>query len=252
MSSNDHESNGRRQFLLSGAAAGLVLASGPALAQGRKTTRPQTSKPMKIGVIGAGRIGGTVGALWVKAGHEVLFSSRHPDRLKSLVEPLGPRARAGWPKEAAAFGEVVLVSVPYKAVPQIGRDFGKLLAGKVVLETGNPYPFRDGEMAVAARSRGTGLTSKSFLPGVRLVRAFNSIGHYSLQSEAHRTGPKVGVPLASDDKGALAVAAQLVRDAGFEPVIVGGLERAKEFDVGTSVYGQALPARTIRARLGLK
>ena len=252
MQRNDHEADGRREFLLGAFAAGLVLASGPALAQGRKTTRPLTSKRMKIGVIGSGRIGGTVGALWVKAGHEVLFSSRHPDRLNSLVEPLGPRARAGWPKEAAAFGEVVLVSVPYKAVPQIGRDFGKLLAGKVVLETGNPYPSRDGEMAVAARSRGTGLSSKSFLPGVRLVRAFNSIGHYSLQSEAHRIGPKVGVPLAGDDNGALAVAAQLVRDAGFEPVIVGGLERAKEFDVGTSVYGQALPARTIRARLGLK
>jgi predicted dinucleotide-binding enzyme len=239
----------RRQFLLSAgaAAAGLMLASAP----GRAET-PKTSKPMKIGVIGSGRIGGTVGSLWVKAGHEVLFSSRHPNELKSLVEPLGPRARAGWPKEAAAFGEVVLVSVPYKAVPQIGRDFAKELAGKVVLETGNPYPGRDGEMALAARSKGTGLASKSFLPGVRLVRAFNSIGSYSLRSEAHRSGEKVGVPLAGDDRQALAVAAQLVRDAGFEPVIVGGLDRAKEFDVGTAGYGQALTPTVIRQRLGLK
>jgi predicted dinucleotide-binding enzyme len=246
---NGPKSADRRQLLLSAgaAAAGLVLASAP----GRAET-PNTSKPMKIGVIGSGRIGGTVGSLWVKAGHEVLFSSRHPDQLKSLVEPLGPRARAGWPKEAAAFGEVVLVSVPYKAVPQIGRDFAKELAGKVVLETGNPYPGRDGEMALVARSRGTGLASKSFLPGVRLVRAFNSIGSYSLRSKAHRAGEKIGVPLAGDDKEALAVAAQLVRDAGFEPVIVGGLDRAKEFDVGTSVYGQALTAKTIRQRLGLK
>jgi predicted dinucleotide-binding enzyme len=246
---NGPKSADRRQLLLSAgaAAAGLVLASAP----GRAET-PNTSKPMKIGVIGSGRIGGTVGSLWVKAGHEVLFSSRHPDQLKSLVEPLGPRARAGWPKEAAAFGEVVLVSVPYKAVPQIGRDFAKELAGKVVLETGNPYPGRDGEMALAARSRGTGLASKSFLPGVRLVRAFNSIGSYSLRSKAHRAGEKIGVPLAGDDKEALAVAAQLVRDAGFEPVIVGGLDRAKEFDVGTSVYGQALTAATIKQRLGLK
>jgi predicted dinucleotide-binding enzyme len=246
---NGPKSADRRQFLLSAgaAAAGLVLAGAP----GRAET-PKTTKPMQIGVIGSGRIGGTVGSLWVKAGHEVLFSSRHPDQLKSLVAPLGPRARAGWPKEAAAFGEVVLVSVPYKAVPQIGRDFAKELAGKVVLETGNPYPGRDGEMALAARSRGTGLASKSFLPGVRLVRAFNSIGSYSLRSEAHRAGEKVGVPLAGDDKEALAVAAQLVRDAGFEPVIVGGLDRAKEFDVGTSVYGQALTAKTIRQRLGLK
>jgi predicted dinucleotide-binding enzyme len=244
----------RRRFLLGAgaAAAGLVLSSAPGAAASRKTARPPTSKPMKIGIIGAGKIGGTLGSLWVKAGHEVLFSSRHPDRLKSLVAPLGPRARAGWPKEAAAFGEVVLISVPYKAVPQIGRDFGHLLAGKVVLETGNPFPYRDGKMALAARARGTGLASKSFLPGVRLVRAFNSIGYAALRSEAHRAGEKVGVPLAGDDKAALAVAAGLVRDAGFEPVIVGGLERAREFDVRTAVFGQALTARTIRQRLGLQ
>lgn len=246
---NAPKSGDRRRFLLGAGAAtaGLVLASAPGHAE-----TPKTKMPMKIGVIGSGNIGGTVGALWVKAGHEVLFSSRHPDQLKSLVEPLGPRARTGWPKDAAAFGEVVLVSVPYKAVPQIGRDFAKELAGKVVLETGNPYPGRDGEMALAARSRGTGLASKSFLPGVRLVRAFNSIGSYSLRSEAHRAGEKIGVPLAADDKGALAVAAQLVRDAGFEPVFVGGLDRAKEFDVGTAVYGQALTAATIKQRLGLR
>ena len=146
----------------------------------------------------------------------------------------------------------MLVSVPYKATPQIGRDFGHLLAGKVVLDTGNPFPGRDGEMAHAARAKGAGLASKAFLPGVRLVRAFNSIGHYSLRSEAHRAGEKIGVPLASDDKGALEVASQLVRDAGFEPVIVGGLARAKTFDVGTSVFGQALPAKVLRWRLGLK
>jgi 8-hydroxy-5-deazaflavin:NADPH oxidoreductase len=249
---NAPSSGARRRFLISAgaAAAGLVLARTPGRAETPQT--PKTSKPMKIGVIGSGNIGGTVGSLWVKAGHEVLFSSRHPDQLKSLVEKLGPRARAGWPKEAAAFGEVVLISVPYGAVPQIGRDFAKELAGKVVLETGNPYPGRDGTMALAARSRGTGLASKSYLPGVRLVRAFNSIGSYSLRSEAHRAGEKIGVPLAGDDKEALAVAAQLVRDAGFEPVIVGGLASAKEFDVGTSVYGQALTAATIRRRLGLK
>ena len=206
---------------------------------------------LKIGVIGSGRIGGTIGSLWVKAGHDVLFSSRHPEALKELVEGLGSKARAGFPREAAVFGEVVLISVPYHAVPQIGQDFGTELAGKVVMETGNPYPSRDGEMAVTARIKGTGVSSAEFLPGVRLVRAFNTIAHYDLRSEAHRSSERVAIPLASDDPEALQVASRLVEDAGFEPVIVGPLSRAKDFDYGTPVYAKALTANELRQQLGL-
>jgi len=206
---------------------------------------------MKIGIIGSGRIGGTLGELWVKAGHEVLFSSRHPDQLKGLVERLGPRARAGMPGEAAAFGEAVLISVPYAALPQIGRDFARELAGKVVLETGNPVPKRDGAMAEAALAKGTGIASAGFLPGVRLVRAFNALNYKALASEAHRSGDRVAIPLAGDDPGALAVASRLVEDAGFEPVVVGPLARAKDFDAGTPVYVKVLTARELRERLGL-
>jgi predicted dinucleotide-binding enzyme len=207
--------------------------------------------PIKIGVIGSGRIGGALVSLWVKAGHEVLFSSRHPEELEELAAQLGPRARAGMPREAAAFGDVVLVSVPYHAVPQIGRDFAKELAGKVVLETGNPYPSRDGEMAVTARARGTGTTSAEFLPRVRLVRAFNTIPYYDLRSEAHRSGERVAIPLAGDDPQALEIASRLVKDAGFEPVLLGPLSRAKDFDFGTAVYARALTARELRQQLGI-
>jgi predicted dinucleotide-binding enzyme len=80
-------------------------------------------EPLKIGIIGTGRIGGALARHWVGAGHEVFMSSRHPEELQDLAEELGPRARAGTPREAAAFGEVVLVSVPYAAIPQIGRDY---------------------------------------------------------------------------------------------------------------------------------
>ena len=206
---------------------------------------------LKIGIIGAGRIGGTLGERWVKAGHEVLLSSRHPERLKGLADRLGPRARAGMPREAAAFGEIILISVPYGALPQVGRDYAAELRGKVVLETGNPFPSRDGDMAIPARAKGAGVASAQFLPGVRLVRAFNSIPYYDLRGEAHRDGERVAVPLASDDKAALKVAASLVEDAGFEPVVVGPLARAKEFDVGTAVFAQALTARELRQILGI-
>jgi predicted dinucleotide-binding enzyme len=243
-------SESRRAFLRTAATAFAFLAF-VRLPLPASAAVSGSQKPVKIGVIGSGRIGGTLGELWVKAGYEVLFSSRHPDELKELVERLGARARAGVPREAAVFGEVVLISVPYHAVPQIGRDFARELAGKVVIETGNPYPSRDGEMAVEARARGTGLCSAEFLPGVRLVRAFNTVPYTSLRSEAHRPGSRVAIPLASDDPQALAVASQLVEDAGFEPVLVGPLARAKDFDFGTPVYGKALTARELRQKLGI-
>lgn len=235
---------GRRAFLLT-AAAGVLFAGLPI--EGKSNDR----RKLKIGIIGAGRIGGTLGELWAKAGHEVLLSSRHPERLEELARRLGPKARAGTPREAATFGEVILMSVPYGALPQVGRDLAAELKGKVVLDAGNPYPSRDGDMAVAARAKGTGVASAEFLPGVRLVRAFNSLPHYELRSEAHRQGERAAIPLAGDDEAALKIAARLVEDAGFEPVVVGPLARAKEFDVGTAVYGRALTAQELRRGLGI-
>ncbi|HWE23520.1 MAG TPA: NAD(P)-binding domain-containing protein [Myxococcales bacterium] len=230
------------------AAVGIAILSIATSAEGAK---PADAPPLKIGIIGAGKIGGTLATLWAKAGHAVLVSSRHPEQLQDLARSLGPKARAGTPREAAVFGEVVLISVPYGALPQIGKDLQNELKGKVVLDTGNPYPERDGEMAVEARRKGTGVASAEFLPGVRLVRAFNAIGYRNLRSEAHRSGELVGIPIAADDQQALEVAARLVRDAGFEPVVVGPLAKAKMFDVGTPVYTQLLTARELRARLGL-
>ncbi|MGB5082239.1 MAG: NAD(P)-binding domain-containing protein, partial [Burkholderiales bacterium] len=196
--------------------------------------------------------GGTVGELWVKAGHPVMFSSLDLEHDKSLAARIGAGARAGTPKQAAAFGEVLLVSVPYSALPQLGRDLRDALKGKVVLDTCNPIPGRDGDMALEARAKGTGVVSPRLLPGARLVRAFNSVGYSRLQSEAHRAGERIAIPLAADDPLALQMAARLVREAGFEPVAVGPLSRAKEFDPGSPVFGRALTAAELRRGLGIK
>jgi hypothetical protein len=210
---------------------------------------PPAAHPLKIGIIGTGHIGGTLAKLWVAAGHEVLISSRHPDELKPLAKQLGPKARVGTPKEAAVFGDVVLVSVPYKALPDLGKDLKTELAGKIVLDTCNPYPGRDGDMANDARKKGTGVASPAFLPGTRLVRAFNAINAGSLSSEAHRKPPLIGIPLAGDDAEAVKLAELLVTDAGFDPVVVGGLARARDFDVGTPVYTKLLTAAELRKAL---
>ena len=233
--------NEKRRAILTAAGVMLLAGMNPVSGQNR----------IKIGIIGSGRVGGTIGGLWVKSGYDVMFSARDIGEVRELVAGLGPRASAGTPREAAAFGEVVMISVPYAALPQIGRDLAAELKGKVVLDTCNPIQGRDGDMAAEARVKGTGVASVELLPGVRLVRAFNCVGYTSMRSEAHRAGERLAIPLAADDEGALKIAIGLVQDAGFEPVVVGGLARAKEFDVGTPVFGKALTARELRRMLGI-
>jgi predicted dinucleotide-binding enzyme len=208
---------------------------------------------MRIAIIGSGRIGGTVGKLWAKAGHQVRYSSRHPENLDALVSETGPNGSRSSIEEALAYGEVVLISIPYGLLEDFGARYGQHLAGKIVLETGNPYPERDGNAArqVIDSGLGTGHWSAQWLPGTRLVRAFNSVWDRTLAREAHRNPPRVGVPLASDDAQAMEVAAGLVRDAGFDPVLVGPLAQAREFDVGTKVYNTNMSGPEVRRALGL-
>jgi predicted dinucleotide-binding enzyme len=213
---------------------------------------PKTKNPMKIGIIGTGDIGGALARHWGAAGHELLISSRHPDQLRDLAKEIGPNVKVGTPREAAAFGEVVMLAVPYGALPQVGKDYATELKGKVVMDAGNPYPSRDGDMAVRDRQRGTGVAVAEYLPGVRLVRAFNAINAGPLAREAFRKPDRIGIPLAADDAAAMEVAKQLVSDAGFDPVPVGKLARAREFDYGTTVYVRGFTAAELRKELKLQ
>ena len=229
----------------------LLAALLPAVVGAAEPSYPKTDHPMKIGIIGTGEIGGALARHWAAAGHQLVISSRHPEELQALAKQLGPNVKVGTPREAAAFGDVVLVSVPYKATPQVGHDYAAELKGKVVLDTGNPYPSRDGEMAVRDRQRGTGVASAEYLPGTRLVRAFNAINSGPLANEAFHKPERLGIPLAADDAEAMKIAEQLVRDAGFDPVAVGPLSRAREFDVGTPVYVRGMTAAELRRALKL-
>ena len=219
---------------------------------------------MEIGIVGSGMVGGAVGKLWAKAGHRVFFSSRHPTQLDGLVADVGPNAQCGNVDEAIAFGEVLLVSIPYNALAAFGENYRSQLAGKIVMETGNPYFQRDGNLAgeILDSRLGTGHWSARFLPGTRLVRAYNSVWDRTLVNEAHRTPQslnitrdvvmRVGVPLASDDAEAMEIVAGLVRDSGFDPVCVGPLSRAREFDIGMPVFNTNMSGIEIRQALGVR
>ncbi|MGA9282217.1 MAG: NAD(P)-binding domain-containing protein [Pseudolabrys sp.] len=211
----------------------------------------QGSSPTRIGIIGSGNIGGTIGGLWVKKGHSVFFSSRHPDELKDMVAKLGSLAQAGTVEQAVAFGDVLFIAVPYGAIPQIGKDYSAAMKGKVMLDACNAVSSRDGAVADEVERNGIGVTTQKYFPGVRIVRAFNTMSYMVFAREANRPDPKLAIPIAGDDPQALQIAASLVRDAGFDPVIVGTLADARRFQRGQAGYGQQVTAAELKQKLSL-
>ena len=243
----DTNQQDRRDFLQAAAAIARRTCRQPAVCG----ARPDIAK-MKIGTLGSGRVGSAIGGAWVKAGHEVMFSSLDLEADKKLAASLGGGARAGTPREAAAFGDVLLVSVPYAAMPGLGRDLGDLIKGKIIIDTSNPIVGRDGEMAVAAREKGAGIASMEFLPGTRIVRAFNAIGAARM-GEAAGKSERVGMPIAGDDPDAIRVASALVRDVGYEPVLVGTLAAMGKYLIpGTPLAGERSPDEVRKVAATLK
>ena len=245
----NHNSIDRDRRALLGAGGALMLSA--ALWPATASAQTNSGAKMRIGVIGSGHLGGTIGGLWVKAGHSVFFSSRHPEEMKDMVAGLGTLAQAGTVDKAIAFGDVLLIAVPYGAVPQVGQEYGTALKGKIVLDACNAVPARDGAIAEEVERNGIGVTSQKYLPDTRLVRAFNTLSYMIFAREANRPAPKLAVPIAGDDAEAVQIAAALVRDAGFDPVVVGKLADASRFQRGTPGYGQAVTAAELKQKLSL-
>lgn len=236
--------------------AALALAAGLSLAAALPASAQDGGQKIRIGVIGAGNIGGTIGTLWVKDGHEVMFASRHPETLASMVSELGPKAKAGTPEEAIKFGDAVFIAVPYKAYPDLAKEIGPALKGKVVLDAGNATQKRDGALYEEVQANGLGITSAKYFPEARLVRAFSSANYKIFAKEGanggrDRAGGRMAIPIAGDDPGALKVAEGLVRDAGFDPVVIGSLKEADKVAIGSPGFGHDITAPELREKLGL-
>jgi 8-hydroxy-5-deazaflavin:NADPH oxidoreductase len=214
-------------------------------------TRAAADHKVKIGMIGSGNVGSSLGRVWANAGHPVMFSSRNLEHDKALAMQIGANARAGTPREAAAFGEVVVFAVPYGALSELGKTLADSIKGKVVIDTCNPFPHRDGEIANRARAEGAGVVSAQLLPGARIVRAFNAVGA-SRMGSAHEDRVRMGLPIAGDDKEAIEVASTLIRETGYEPVLVGGLEMGKFLMPGTPLSGERSPEDVRRIAATLK
>ena len=237
----------QRRTFLQAAAATALLANLP-LAAFAQTAGTK----YKIGIIGSGRVGGALGGAWVTAGHEVMFSSLDLAADKKLAASLGGKASAGTTREAAAFGTVLLIAVPYTAMPVVGRELADLIKGKIIIDPSNPIPSRDGDIAVAAREKGAGIAAMEYLPGARIVRAFNAVGAARMATAAGNT-ERIGMPIAGDDANAISTASALIRDVGYEPVLVGTLAAMGKYLVpGTPLGGERSPDEVRRVAATLK
>jgi hypothetical protein len=212
-------------------------------------TLASESRKLRIGIIGSGHVGSALGGVWAKAGHAVMFASRNLDSDKQLAAQVGAHARAGTPHEAAQFGQVIVFAVPYRAFPDLMKSLGDSLHGKVVINASNPFPQRDGDVATQARDQGAGQFDAKMFAGAFAVRAFNAVGAARMAS-AHEDPGKIGLPLAGDQR-AIGIASRLIREVGFEPVVVGGLAMGKYLMPDTPLAGEHTPTevRSIAATL---
>jgi 8-hydroxy-5-deazaflavin:NADPH oxidoreductase len=206
---------------------------------------------VRIGVIGAGRIGSNAARLFAQAGHEVLVSySRDPERLQALAAGIG--ARAGTPREAAEFGEVVMLSVPWRLLDDVLAEVGPL-DGRIVIDTTNQFGTGGWE---DLGGRTAAQVNAQRMPGARYTKAFNTLTSGFQEQAAGRTGPdRVVMFLCGDDEEAKRVVAGLIDDAGFTPVDMGGTADAAPMEAPRrrgAVYGEEVhedEARAFVARL---
>jgi 8-hydroxy-5-deazaflavin:NADPH oxidoreductase len=206
---------------------------------------------MRIGIIGAGHIGGTLTRLFVGAGHEVAVSnSRGPETLAGLVEELGGRVQARTAADAARFGDVVVVSVPFGRYRELPTE---AVLGKVVIDTTNYYPQRDGHFEELDSDRTTSSELlQAHLVDARVVKAFNAIQWMRLRDDGHPAGDpeRLGIPISGDDGEAKRTVATLIDQIGFDPVDAGTLAGGgRKHQTGAPAYTQGLPTAELRARL---
>jgi predicted dinucleotide-binding enzyme len=208
---------------------------------------------MHIGIIGSGHIGGTLARLWTKAGHQIAISnSRGPASLGSLTEDLGPRATPATVEDAATFGEVVLLAIPfgkYHTLPAAP------LAGKVVIDAMNYYPQRDGQIEL--RDGTSSELVAAHLPQSRVVKAFNTMNSQTLATGGRPTTPvedRLAIFVAGDDPEAKAVVAGLIQEIGFAPVDTGSLhDGGHKQQPGSPIYGRPVKPAEAKGQLsGLK
>lgn len=203
---------------------------------------------MKIGILGSGRIGATAARLFVEAGHEVaIANSRGPDSLLGLVKELAPHAQAATVIEAARFGEMVLLAVPWHAEEALPT--AELLRNKIVVDAMNPYRPQGGFFDLGNATSSEIVQQR--MPGARLVKAFNTIYYEHLATRGRKELPvqeRHAIYVAGDDGPAKQAVSRLIEEIGFAPVDTGSLREGGRLQQPDSlIYNQTYTAREARA-----
>lgn len=207
---------------------------------------------MKIGIIGAGHIGGNAAKLFAKAGHEIaIANSRSPETLTDLVAEIGANTQAATIEDAAKFGEIVFVSIPFGRYKELPADD---FAGKIVIDSNNYYPQRDGNFAEldAGETTSSELLQKH-LKGARVVKGFNTIWFEHLKTQGNKDLPRDerrAIFIAGDDPEAKKIVTKLIEEIGFAAVDVGKLADSAAQEPETAIYNRNLTAHEAEAILG--
>ena len=207
---------------------------------------------MKIAIIGSGNIGGNLGLHWSQAGHEVLFSSRHPDQLKDLVIRAKGTAKAvSVAKAFEANVDVYLLAVPFKAIDELAETYAGEFGGKVLIDATNPYPERDGDMAQKIKDsnqNASEYTAMKFSTALT-AKAFNTIYADHLKGRAFRDSDKLAIPFAAQGNKAKETTQQLIENIGFDAVYIGDLSLTHIMDPDQKLYGKSTNAAGLRKML---
>ncbi len=198
---------------------------------------------MKIGIIGSGNIGGNLGKHWSKAGHEVLFSSRHPEQLNDLVRESEGKATAVSIEEAfEANADVYLLATPFKAIDKLSELYAGEYGNKVIIDATNPYPERDGKMAQEVRDSNRNASEYTAMKfnTAKTAKAFNTIYADHLKNRAFQDSQKLAIPYAAQDEESRQVTQQLIEDIGFDAVYVGDLTKTKIMDPDQKIYAKSM------------
>lgn len=205
---------------------------------------------MKIGVIGSGNIGGNLGKHWAKAGHEVLFSSRHPEQLNDIVRDAGGNSRAvSIEKAFEAKADVYLLATPYMAIDRLSELYAGEYGNRVIIDATNPYPERDGKMAQEVKDSNRNASEYTAMKfnTAKTAKAFNTIKAEHLKDRAWRDQDKLAIPFAAQDEDSKNKTQQLIEDIGFDAVYVGDLTKTNIMDPDQKLYGQSVNRKELES-----
>lgn len=206
---------------------------------------------MKIGIVGAGAIGQLYAKLWSAAGHEILLSSRNPEKVKAIASNISAGMLAGTPAQAARFGTVILLAVNYSSIDEVIGAIRSHVDGKLVIDATNPLRHAEGggTERVIGEHQIAGVVMAAKLPEARVAKALTTLWTGHVESHTDVANPTTAMTLAADDSKDRETVARLVRDAGLVPVDLGVLAQSRPLDPPSPIWNVVLTAEELEDRV---